>query len=148
LHGDDTVDPTRVVPERFDATSRWRQIDDQTVSLTTLTTGNPTVMTDATQQLALEVIGDDHTMLEVRANGRTIRSTIAELRAGARSEYVGGFLSPVIQLHRAVDRASRTVHLTLHDQGTGSEGQDWYYTRVRQVNGQYAWSSPTWVANR
>lgn len=26
-------------------------------------------------------------------------------------------------------------------------GRNWYYLRVSQLNGQYAWSSPIWVDN-
>ncbi|MGB4136282.1 MAG: DUF3604 domain-containing protein [Microbacterium sp.] len=145
LHGEDIVDPLRKASDAPGATTRWTQQDDHTIALVTTTRGNPTVLTDATQQLGLQVIGDGNTVLEVTANGRTVQATVAELREGSRSAYTGGFVSPAILLHRAVDRSARTVRLDVEDAGSGGDGTDWYYTRVRQANDQYAWSSPTWV---
>lgn len=144
LHGEDVVDPTRTSDAAEGPTSRWEQKDAHTVALRTRTTGNPTVMTDGTQQLGLHVVGDDDTVLEVRANGLVVRRSVAELRRGSHTAYTGGFLSPAVLLHRAADEDARRVRLEVTDPGSGEE-RDWYYARVRQVNDQYAWSSPTWV---
>lgn len=144
LHGEDIVDPLRKGSDAEGPTTRWVQADDHTITMATRTRGNPTVLTDATQQLGLQVVGDGNTVLEVIANGRTVQATVAELREGSKTAYTGGFVSPAILLHRAADESARTVRMDFEDVG-GDEGTDWYYTRVRQANDQYAWSSPTWV---
>lgn len=145
LHGEDVVDPTRKESNTTDqSVSQWRHVDERTVTLTTQTRGNSTVMTDGTQQLGLHVIGNENTTLEVRFNGCRVQRTVAELRKGSHTEYTAGFLSPAILLHRAVDHSMRALQISVEDAGSGNDS-DWYYARVRQVNDQYAWSSPTWV---
>ncbi|TLM86266.1 DUF3604 domain-containing protein [Pseudarthrobacter sp. NamE2] len=143
LHGNDVVAPSNSIEGKC-SFSAWRQIDDHRLVFSTETRGNPTVMTDATQQLALHVTGDDHTVLLGKFNGVEMRHSIAELLQGSRAGYTGGFLSGGILIHRASPRSSRQVQLELLDSGTGGP-RDWYYVRVRQHNDQYAWSSPTWV---
>ncbi|WP_231754918.1 DUF3604 domain-containing protein [Pseudarthrobacter sp. GA104] len=143
LHGTDIVAPSDAVKGKF-SFSAWRQIDEHRVVFTTETRGNPTVTTDATQQLALHVTGDERTVLVGRFNGVEMKHSIAELLRGSRAAYTGGFLSGGILMHRASPRNSRQVNLELVDKGSGSH-RDWYYARVRQHNDQYAWSSPTWV---
>ncbi|MBT2568172.1 DUF3604 domain-containing protein [Arthrobacter sp. ISL-85] len=143
LHGNDIVAPSASTPGKY-SFSTWRQIDDQRIVFSTETRGNPTVTTDATQQLALHVTGDDRTVLVARFNGVEMKHSIAELLLGSRTGYIGGFLSGGICMHRASPSTSRRVKLELTD--IRPKGvHDWYYARVRQHNEQYAWSSPTWV---
>lgn len=143
LHGNDIVAPSASIPGQF-SFSAWRQIDNHRVVFTTETRGNPTVTTDATQQLALHITGDDRTVLVCKANGVEMKHSVAELLQGSRTGYIGGFLSGGIQMHRASPSNSRRVKLELSDTGSGGV-RDWYSARVRQHNEQYAWSSPTWV---
>lgn len=146
LHGNDIVAPNDSVPDIF-SFSAWRQTDENHVTFSTETRGNPTVVTNATQQLALHVTGNNRTVLVGRFNGVEMRHSVAELLAGSRAGYQGGFLSGATLMHRAVPRNSRQVSLELLDSGSGRP-RDWYYARVRQHNDQYAWSSPTWVDSR
>jgi len=69
---------------------------------------------------------------------------LADLLAGPRAHYLGGFLTPVYYFHRAMPLHETTAQfsLTHHAQ---SDRRDWYYVRVRQQNGHWAWSSPIWV---
>lgn len=143
LHGNDVVAPTMDTPGRF-SFSTWRQTDEWHVSFATETRGNPTVTTDATQQLALHVVGDDRTVLTGTFNGVKMQHSVAELLRGSRAGYTGGFLSGAMLMHRAVPGNERRALLELPDRGSGLP-TDWYYARVRQHNDQYAWSSPTWV---
>lgn len=144
LHGNDIVAPSHSIEGSF-SFSVWRQIDEQRIVFSTETRGNPTVMTDATQQLALHVTGDDATVLVGRFNGVEMKHSVAELLKGCRAAYKGGFLSGAMLMHRASPLSSRRVPLELLDSGSGGP-RDWYYVRVRQHNDQYAWSSPTWVS--
>lgn len=146
LHGNDVVAPRDSEPESFSFSS-WRQIDEHRVTFKSETSGNLNVGTDATQQIALHVIGDARTVFAGRFNGVEMCCTVADLLRGSRVEYVGGFLSGAITMHHAVPRGARAVALEFEDT-EGSTDVDWYYARVRQYNDQYAWSSPTWVSKR
>lgn len=143
LHGHDIVAPSEKEPEHY-SFSDWDQIDSQRVRLRTLTRGNPTVVTDATQRLALHVRGDAQTRVIARINGAEVVHTIAELEAGPRVGFTGGFLSGSYVFDRAEPAHSLTMEWSLEDEGTDA-AEDWYYVRVRQHNEQYAWSSPMWA---
>lgn len=144
FHGHDVVAPSAQEPSSF-SFSQWDQSDAQHVNFTSKSTGNPNVLTDATQQMALHVIGDKDTVLAVTFNGRQARRTVAELLRGPRSEHLGGFLSGAMLMHRAAPFAARSVSLELVDPGSGGR-RDQYYARARQHNEQYAWASPTFVS--
>lgn len=49
-----------------------------------------------------------------------------------------------VKFHPAYPRSVCATRLTI-DQLPVSRGTNYYYARVSQVNGQYAWSSPIWV---
>jgi hypothetical protein len=114
------------------------------VRFTTRTFGNPTTMTPSTQGLCLEIEGDDATTLRGRFNDTDVVARIGDLRQGSRAGYLGGFRTPAFVLHRAVPAAEATCEGTFTHRADG-HGRDWYYVRVAQANGQYAWSSPIWV---
>ncbi|AIY00457.1 hypothetical protein ART_0858 [Arthrobacter sp. PAMC 25486] len=145
FHGYDIVEPSAAEPDSF-SFSHWDQQDAQHLSFTTETHGNPNVLTDATQQMALHVTGNKNTVLSVTFNGKQVHRTIGELLRGPQSEYLGGFLTGAMLLHRAVPHTAR--HLTIEHTDTGTQApRDQYYARVRQHNDHYAWSSPTFINN-
>lgn len=144
LRGEDIVAPAESEPDRF-SFSDWGREGTHAVRLRTLTRGNPTVRTDATQGIALRVRGDRSTRIVAEANGVTAEHTLAELLAGPRTGYTGGFVSGAYQFHRAVPDSLSTVEAELVEERPGDR-RDWYHVRVRQVNDEWAWSSPTWVA--
>lgn len=143
LHGHDIVEPSAKEPESF-SFSTWSQPTSNTVELRTKTHGNPTVLTDATQRFALHVTGDASTRLIATVNGTRYEYNVAELLAGPRVNYLGGFLTGAFVFDRAEPSSALDLNFTFEDEGSGS-GEDWYYVRVRQRNEQYAWSSPIWV---
>lgn len=124
--------------------SRWEQTAERQIRFTTQTWGNPTVVTPATQGVVLEILGDDSTRLAGQINQREIDIALGDLRRGPQAGYLGGFLTPAYCFHRAVPQEAYTAYISLPHQANGP-GQDWYYVRVRQKNGQWAWSSPIWV---
>src|SRR5699024_11146656 len=83
LHGLDTVDPLQVDHGEFHF-SRWEQRAADEVRLVPRTHGNPTVTTDATQGMALRLVGDGDTVVELAAADGTdevrLRATVDELR--------------------------------------------------------------------
>lgn len=146
LHGLDTVDPLQVDHGEFHF-SRWEQRGADEVHLVTRTHGNPTVTTDATQGMALRLVGDGDTVVELTAADGTdevrLRATVDELRQQGRAAHLGGFLTGGVRLDRAVDDAARRVATTVVDQP--GPGDHWYAVQVSQANDQHAWSSPHFV---
>lgn len=125
--------------------SSWARTGENQIHLTTQTWGNPTIVTPATQGVCLEILGDTSTQIRGRINGREVVMALTSLRDGSRVGYLGdGFLAPAYRFHRAVSKAEYGCHTSLLHPGDSS-GRDWYYVRVCQKNGQWAWSSPIWV---
>jgi hypothetical protein len=143
LHGEDVVEPRADIPARFRFTD-WKRDGVNAVLLTTLTRGNPTPTSDATQGLALEISGDARTRVVAELNGTEVSRAVGDLLDGPRTGYLGGFLSGAYRFERAVPDAARTLHLEFTDKRDRADA-DWYYVRVRQVNDQWAWTSPTWI---
>lgn len=139
--------PTAAPPDDADyAYTRWSR-DGERVHFQTKTRQNPSLHTPATEGIAIQVEGDGQTRLRVTVNGETLEQPLAELFAGARTAYLGGFVSPAFCLHRAVPRAE-THHRFGFLHRSRSHARDWYTVRVRQRNDQWAWTSPVWVAGR
>lgn len=143
LHGFDVVAPSEREPDEF-AFSSWEQQDAQRVTVNTRTWGNPTVVTDATQRFAMHLSGDASTKVIARINGREVVHSLGELLKGPKVGFLGGFISGAYVFERAEPHQTTDLEWSFTDQGTGSQ-EDWYYTRVKQHNDQYAWSSPIWV---
>ncbi|HEX5331343.1 MAG TPA: DUF3604 domain-containing protein [Cellulomonas sp.] len=146
FRGYDVVAPTDKEPDRF-SFSEWTQPSERTIRLRTQSRGNPTVLTDATQQFALQVEGDERTVLVARVNGHESSYSVADLMTGPRVVYQGAFLSGAFVFNRAEPEGTTNLEWELEDEGSPLQ-DDWYYVRVRQYNDQYAWSSPTWVDGR
>ncbi len=114
------------------------------VHLRTQTPRNATVRSAATQAITLTVNASENTRIQARINEIDIDLPMRELLEGARSFYSSGFVSPSFVFHRALPKAEYTHNFAISDRGAGT-GRDWYYVRVRQRNGQWAWASPIWV---
>jgi hypothetical protein len=143
LRGRDIVSPQEKEASSY-AFSSWARPDDSSVSLSTRTWQNPSVVSPSTQGLCLEVMGDGATSLLGRIKERAIEVKLADLLNGSCVEYLDGFLSPAFCFHRAVPTnlfSCSTVFVETVDHDMAS----WYTARVRQKNGQWAWSSPIWV---
>ncbi len=116
----------------------------QRLHLRTQTPRNASVRSANTQAITLTVQGSLDTKVGARVNGRAITLPIRDLVEGSRSFYTGGFVSPSFVFHRAVPLAETRCRFTLSHHSAGGQ-RDWYYVRVRQRNGQWAWASPIWV---
>lgn len=153
LRGYDKVEPLPAGREIFDhesgvpeshSFSSWSQTAENKVTLVTRTYGNPTTRTDATQGFAFHVTAPLSAELIVRTHGQEFRHRIGELLSGASTHYIGGFLSGVVLFERATPSTASSIRWQTSDEGSGNFA-DTYYVRVKQVNDQFAWSSPTWV---
>lgn len=143
FRGPDIVAPQDEAPARI-AFSSWERIGDNQVQFTTQTWGNPTILTPATQGACLEILGDENTRIQGQINHCRINLSLKDLQTGARTGHLGGFLSPAYSFHRAARQSEYNWPYTFRHRHSSPE-RDWYYVRVCQKNGQWAWSSPIWV---
>lgn len=145
LHGIDVVDPEQKHIEDYQFSSLVK--DYNSVHLKTCNWGNPTTSTDSNQGICLEIKADTDTELAIDVNGLKYRKRIGELITKSDSFYLEKFLSGAIHVHRFVpeSRYKKDEHFSDTDIG---ESEDFYYVRVRQRNGQWAYSSPVWVQKR
>jgi hypothetical protein len=143
FRGHSIVAPQRGEEETYQF-SAWERIGPSGVRFTTRTWGNMNTATPGMQGLGLEVKGDGSTLISAQINGQTTDVSLASLLIGPRTGYLGGFLSPAFSFSRAVPAAESNAKFEI-EHSASSEFRDWYYVRVRQHNGQWAWSSPLWV---
>lgn len=142
FRGGHVVAPASTEPARFTYSS-WSR-DGNTVQFQTATKGNANSSTSGTQGINLEITGDSSTVITANVNGIRSEVPLTELLDGPHSGYLGGFLTPAFVFHRALGHADYHAD-TSFVHTSDSTTRDWYYVRVRQHNGQWAWSSPIWV---
>jgi hypothetical protein len=146
FRGHDVVAPQSNEEEIY-AFSHWERIPDNGVQFRTRTWGNPATTTPATQGVSLSILATPDTMIRGRVNGKSIAVPITDLIRGSSAGYLGGFLTPAYTFHRMIPQVEYVCQNTFsHHSNSGK--RDWYYLRVRQYNGQWAWSSPIWVETR
>ncbi|CAN5769400.1 hypothetical protein BH23CHL4_BH23CHL4_17900 [soil metagenome] len=145
FRGRDIVSPQDLLTGDF-AYSSWKEPDHNRVTFATRTWKNPTIVSPATQGICLEIEGDGRTEILGTINDLPVAYSLNELLTGSRTGYLGGFLTPAYCFHRAIPEAEYAAHTSFVHRGRDA-GRDWYYVRVRQLNDQWAWSSPIWVGN-
>ncbi len=142
LHGIDVVDPEQKHVQDYQFSSLV--IEENSVNLKTSNWGNPTTTSNSNQGICLEIEANKDTELVLDVNNIRYSEKIRKLVARSDSFYMGKFLSGAIHVHRFVPEDRYTKQEQLSDTGLG-EAEDFYYARVRQKNGQWAYSSPIWV---
>lgn len=120
--------------------------DEHRVAWFSHTQGNLHPFLRNTCALVLEVEAPMSATLDFNVNGSTFGWSIADLTEGSRSEYLRGWLSEAVMVHRAVPDAVRSASVSFADPGVENE-TDFYYVRVAQENNQWAWASPIWVTS-
>jgi len=101
----------------------------------------------ASKHMILELAGAPDTRLEISLSQPREMSysvTLAELAEASHIQFTGGFTSESVLIHRLVgpERFARRFSFVDDDSQPG-----YYYVRVRQSNGQMAWSSPIYVSS-
>jgi hypothetical protein len=142
LHGVDVVNPEQK-HSRYYQFSDWKW-QDNTVDLKTCTWGNPTTLTNANQGFCLELEAERDAAISIKIDNIVYVKSLDELSKRSDSFYLSNFLSSAVHVHRFVPEEDYKVELQFSDTGTGQE-EDKYYIRVRQRNGQWAFSSPIWI---
>ncbi len=143
FRGHEVVAPQSNDEEKY-AFSDWQWVGPNAVAFTTRTWGNPTTTTASTQGMCFEVDANPQTHFVGTINGQAVDIAITDLLAGPRANYLGGFVSAAYYFHQAVPRSAYRAEFQRTLYGN-SQQRDWYYVRVRQKNGHWAWGSPIWV---
>lgn len=145
LHGIDVVDPEQKHTQEYQF-SNWSREGDA-VRLRTCTWGNPTTLTNTNQGLCLEIEAESDAELCLDVNNVKYRRNLKDLSVQSDSFYLGRFLSGAVHIHRFVPERmyNRKEYLSEIENG---DKEDSYYVRVRQKNGQWAYSSPIWVRSK
>jgi len=128
----DTDDLPHEVVERQIRQLNWRSV----------TTGNLSTRHRTTQELSLELEAALTDRLILEANGSTWEYPLGDLLFRGHVQYLRGWLSEAVRVGPLVPTSDCQVIAAFEDQSSTS---DRYRVRVRQCNGQWAWSSPTWV---
>lgn len=135
----------RDLPEEEERlTNAVTEQDERSVRWVGYTRGNPAPMLPTTNALILEVEMPRSGKVALEVNGQHYSYTLADLLAGSRREFLRGWHYEAILVHRAVPEVQYTMAVRLEDEP--ERETDYYYLRVAQENGQWAWSSPIWVS--
>ena len=122
--------------------STWKQTDRRAVAFNTVTRSNPNNATNASQGICLEVEMPAKGNIQADINGQAVSIPLSRLVEGALTGHLGGIDSPAYRFHRAP--LSHEYNWNLNWEDFGKAG-DYYYARVRQLNDQWAWSSPIFL---
>jgi len=117
--------------------------DERSVRWAGYTRGNPAPALPATNALILEVEMPRSGTIDLDLSGQHYSYRLADLLVGSRREFPRGWHYEAMLIHRAVPQARYTMAVELSDEP--ERETDYYYLRVAQENGQWAWSSPIWV---
>ncbi len=135
--GSDGLEPLPDLPHAIlDQTPRslhWRSV----------TQGNLTMRHPTTQALSLRLKAPESARVEVRVNGHAESLTLAELKHGARTHFLRGWLSEAIQIGRWTPL--NECHFETEFTDEPESPCDRYQVNIAQKNGQWAWLSPIWV---
>lgn len=145
FNGDPVLAPSAAGVTVSDDTIHQYQLASETsLQWTSRTRGNPQPMVRGTSALIVELTGMRTTRLNFTVNGRAFSYSVDQLLVGSRGESMRGWRSEAVLVHRAVAENRFTLSGEFEDEPSGREA-DFYYLRVAQENGQWAWSSPIWV---
>ena len=120
--------------------------DERHVAWFSHTRGNAHPYLRGTNALILELDAPRSASLEFSLNGATYRYLLSDLLTGSRSEFIRGWRSEAMLVHRAVPEAQLQATLVFEDDEPEYQ-TDFYYVRVAQENNQWAWASPIWVSS-
>ncbi|MEM7144243.1 MAG: DUF3604 domain-containing protein [Verrucomicrobiota bacterium] len=123
--------------------SKVRERGDRSVFFETVSEGNATNTTSATQGMCLEVAMPKSATVYAVMNGVRAEHTLEELMVGARSGSLDHTDAPSWRFNRAPRPEELNWRFEFEDEDGTGEGN--YYVRVRQRNDQWAWSSPVFL---
>jgi len=93
-----------------------------------------------------DTITRTHLFPLLEESGRRVESEFGIVEGELRNPDIYYHNARKIRVHPSYPEESYLVHLDLEDVEI-SPGNNYYYARVRQIDGQMAWSSPMWIEN-
>ncbi len=123
--------------------SKVNEATERSVTFETVSSGNPTNSTPTTQGMCLEVEMPRTAKVYAVMNGVRAEHTLEELITGARSGSLDHTDAPSWRFHRAPLPHEWQWNFSFVDKDEEKDG--FYYVRVRQMNDQWAWSSPVFL---
>lgn len=124
----------------------WKS--DRHLHLQSYTSRRNAYLEDPTKSIILSLEGDDSTRISIKMTKphEVERSvSLGHLVEDNDITFTHVFTSESFIIHRLVLPFEYAVETKWSDQLKDRKAGDWYYIRVRQLNGQMAWSSPIWV---
>ncbi|MDF1860571.1 MAG: hypothetical protein P1U87_10170 [Verrucomicrobiales bacterium] len=145
FRGLEVVSPSERDTEDGESFYRSRVVSsgDDAVFFETESSGNPTNSTPTTQGMCLEVEMPRHAKAYAVMNGVRAEHSLEDLLKGARSGSLDHTDAPSWRFHRAPLPHEWNWNFSFVDEGSEDDG--FYYVRVRQLNDQWAWSSPVFL---
>ena len=138
LRGSEIVSPLEGKDDGADATSI--DCDEAEMRFSLVASANPNNMTPATQAIAMRVSLSPEAIIDAALDGQRLRVTVDRLLEGALSGNLGPIDSPAWRFH-PLPRPHEWQWQGRVPLGPISHGES-VYARLRQSNGQFAWSSP------
>ncbi|MFT5469542.1 MAG: hypothetical protein ACI8UO_004663 [Verrucomicrobiales bacterium] len=123
--------------------SKVHEKSERSVRFETVSGGNPTNSTNATQGMCIEVGGPRSARIFAVMNGVRVEHSLEDLMIGARSGSLDHTDAPCWRFNRAPQPEELNWRFSFNDEDSSGEG--FYYVRVRQTNDQWAWSSPVFL---
>ena len=147
FRGLEVVSPAERDSEEGESFYRSRILNqsERAVSFETVSNGNATNSTSATQGVCLEVEMPRDAKVYAVMNGVRAEHTLEQLMTGARSGSLDHTDAPSWRFNRAPSPEELNWSLAFEDE---DDGEGYYYVRVRQTNDQWAWSSPVFLRGR
>lgn len=145
FRGLEVVSPSERDAEEGESFYRSRVVSsgDAAVFFETESSGNPTNSTPTTQGMCLEVEMPRSAKVYAVMNGVRTEHSLEDLLKGARSGSLDHTDAPSWRFHRAPLPHEWNWNFSFVDEGSEDDG--FYYVRVRQLNDQWAWSSPVFL---
>tara|TARA_R110002049_G_scaffold4601_6_gene32860 strand:- start:39071 stop:40603 length:1533 start_codon:yes stop_codon:yes gene_type:complete len=142
FRGQEVVAPSEADEVASYFNSRVCETTDRSVTLETVSAGNPNNSTPAMQGMCLHVEAPRGATVEANFNGTSVSIPLATLIQGARTGHLGNMDSAAWRFHRAP--LEHQWHWAGHWSDDNRDDAS-YYIRVRQQNDQWAWTSPVFV---
>ena len=130
--------------------SKFDRIYDRTAvscAVESFTSRRQAFAEDDTKGLVLNLSAKPDTRLRVDLEApvpRHIDRPLSDFVGANDIFWTGSYPSESLRIQRIAFAQRHSTQFEITDTGNG-ETVDWYYARVRQANGQLAWSSPIWV---
>jgi hypothetical protein len=103
---------------------------------------------DPTKAVVCDLHGGPDAELSVQVHQPSQQVITAKLRDLVESNVVtitGRFPSESFIIERLVGPSETSARIRWQDRRPRGSAADYYYVRVRQINGHVAWASPIWV---